>query len=240
MNLKDQLPSLLEEISNLPLAEALAWVANKFPGRVAFSTALGQEDQVITHAVFSQKLPIRIFSLDTGRLFQETYTLWADTEYKYKSKIEPFFPEAADVEGLITRNGVNGFYDSVENRKACCHVRKVLPLTRALQHVDVWVTGLRSGQSANRSSFSLLEWDEAFQVIKFNPIINWTYDEMIAYLHDNQVPYNKLHDQGFVSIGCAPCTRAILPGEEPRAGRWWWEQTQKECGLHANYSSKQN
>ncbi|SIQ99107.1 phosphoadenylyl-sulfate reductase [Pontibacter lucknowensis] len=240
MNSKNQIPSLLEELADLSLSEALAWVAKRFPGKVAFSTALGQEDQVITHAIFSDQLPIIIFSLDTGRLFQETYTLWADTEYKYKRKIEPFFPQASDVESLVAKQGINGFYDSVDNRKACCQVRKVLPLTRALQGVDVWVTGLRSGQSANRSSFSLLEWDEAFQVIKFNPIINWSYDEMIAYLQDNAVPYNQLHDQGYVSIGCAPCTRAILPGEEPRAGRWWWEQTQKECGLHANYLNKQN
>lgn len=238
MNLKNQLPSLLEELAGLSLAEALAWVSEKFPGKVAFSTALGQEDQVITHAIFSENLPIRIFSLDTGRLFQETYTLWSETEQKYQSKIVPFFPEAPAVETLITENGINGFYDSVDSRKACCHVRKVLPLTRALQEVDVWVTGLRSGQSANRSNFNLLEWDEAFQVIKFNPIINWSFDEMIAFLQENEVPYNKLHDQGFVSIGCAPCTRAILPGEEPRAGRWWWEQTQKECGLHANYFKK--
>ncbi|WP_299700108.1 phosphoadenylyl-sulfate reductase [uncultured Pontibacter sp.] len=238
MNLKNQIPSLLEELAGLSLSDSLAWLAGKFPGRVAFSTALGQEDQVITHAIFSEKIPIRIFSLDTGRLFQETYTLWSETERKYQSKIVPFFPEAPAVEAFVTENGINGFYNSVENRKACCHVRKVLPLTRALQEVDVWVTGLRSGQSANRSNFNLLEWDEAFQVIKFNPIINWSFDEMVSYLQEHDVPYNKLHDQGFISIGCAPCTRAILPGEEPRAGRWWWEQTQKECGLHANYFQK--
>lgn len=240
MNLKNQIPSLLEELADLPLSEALALVASRFPGCVAFSTALGQEDQVITHAIFANKLPIQIFSLDTGRLFQETYTLWSETERLYQNKIEPFFPQASDVEAYVSRDGINGFYDSVESRKACCHVRKVLPLTRALQGVSVWVTGLRSGQSANRSSFNLLEWDENFQLIKFNPIINWSYDEMLTYLQEHQVPYNKLHDQGFVSIGCAPCTRAIEPGEEPRAGRWWWEQTQKECGLHANYFNQKN
>jgi phosphoadenosine phosphosulfate reductase len=238
MNLKDKIPSLLEAIANLPLTEALAFIAQAFPGKVAFSTALGQEDQVITHAIFTDNIPVRIFSLDTGRLFPETYELWAETEQKYKNKIVPYYPKAEDTEELVSRNGINGFYDSVENRKACCHVRKVQPLGRALQNVDVWVTGLRSSQSANRSSFNLLEWDEAFQVIKFNPIINWSFDEMLAYLKENEVPYNKLHDQGFVSIGCAPCTRAIAPGEEPRAGRWWWEQTQKECGLHANYFNK--
>lgn len=238
MNLKEQIPSLLKAITDLPLTEALAFIAQAFPGKVAFSTALGQEDQVITHAIFTNKLPIRIFSLDTGRLFPETYELWAETEQKYQSKIAPYYPKAEAVEELVSQNGINGFYDSVENRKACCHVRKVQPLGRALENVDVWVTGLRSGQSVNRSAFNLLEWDEAFQVIKFNPIINWSFDEMLAYLKENEVPYNKLHDQGFVSIGCAPCTRAIEPGEEPRAGRWWWEQTQKECGLHANYFNK--
>ncbi|WP_162426705.1 phosphoadenylyl-sulfate reductase [Pontibacter pudoricolor] len=238
MNLKEQIPSLLKAITDLPLTEALAFIAQAFPGKVAFSTALGQEDQVITHAIFTNKLPIRIFSLDTGRLFPETYELWAETEQKYQSKIAAYYPKAEAVEELVSQNGINGFYDSVENRKACCHVRKVQPLGRALENVDVWVTGLRSGQSVNRSAFNLLEWDEAFQVIKFNPIINWSFDEMLAYLKENEVPYNKLHDQGFVSIGCAPCTRAIEPGEEPRAGRWWWEQTQKECGLHANYFNK--
>ncbi|WP_242923181.1 phosphoadenylyl-sulfate reductase [Pontibacter liquoris] len=238
MSLKDKIPSLLEALAGLPLSEMLAFIGQAFPGKVAFSTALGQEDQVITDAIFSEKLPVRIFSLDTGRLFQETYDLWARTEQKYNNKIEPYFPRTEDVEALVSKQGINGFYDAVENRKACCHTRKVLPLTRALQGVSVWVTGLRAGQSANRSNFSLLEWDEAFQVIKCNPIINWTFDEMLAYLKAHEVPYNTLHDQGYVSIGCAPCTRAILPGEEPRAGRWWWEQTQKECGLHANYFKK--
>lgn len=238
MSLKDQIPSLLKALQHLTLPETLAFVADAFPGKVAFSSALGQEDQVITDAIFTNKLPIRIFSLDTGRLFQETYQLWAETEQKYQSKIQPYFPDATEVEELVSRDGINGFYDSVENRKACCHVRKVVPLRRALQNTQVWVTGLRSGQSENRSNFNLLEWDEAFQVIKFNPIINWSFDEMLAYLRENEVPYNKLHDQGFVSIGCAPCTRAIVAGEEPRAGRWWWEQSKKECGLHANYFNK--
>lgn len=238
MKLKDKIPLLLEELTNLALPDALYHMAHAFPGRVAFSTALGQEDQVITHAIFSKQLPIRVFTLDTGRLFQETYDLWSETEQKYKGKIEAILPQAKEVETLVSTIGVNGFYESVDNRKACCHTRKVLPLTRALQNVEIWITGLRAGQSANRSNFSLLEWDEAFQVIKFNPVINWSFDEMIGYLKENEVPYNKLHDKGFVSIGCAPCTRAILPGEEARAGRWWWEQTQKECGLHANYFKK--
>lgn len=238
MRLQDQIPSLLEALQELSLEEALDFIAKAFPGKVAFSTALGQEDQAITHAIFSQQLPIRVFSLDTGRLFQESYALWSDTEQKYKSKIEPFFPQAEDVQALVSRIGINGFYDSVENRKACCHARKVLPLTKALQGMEIWVTGLRAGQSENRSGFQMLEWDDNFQVIKFNPIINWSFEEMVAYLKANEVPYNKLHDKGFISIGCAPCTRAILPGEEARAGRWWWEQTQKECGLHANYFNK--
>jgi len=170
--------------------------------------------------------------LDTGRLFNETYELIDRTRARYKIPIEVFFPQTPAVEKLVTEKGFTSFYESVENRKECCHIRKVEPLNRALEGAKIWVTGLRSEQSANRQQMSLLEWSEDKQLHKFNPLINWSFEEMMDYIQKHNVPYNPLHDKGFISIGCLPCTRAIEPGEDPRAGRWWWEQSQKECGLH--------
>jgi phosphoadenosine phosphosulfate reductase len=210
----------------------LTLIAELFPGKVTFSTSLGQEDQVITELIASKNLPIQIFSLDTGRLFPETLDLLARTEAKYQTRISLYYPETSSVENLVAEIGINGFYDSVENRKSCCYVRKVEPLKRALGGNDVWVTGLRAEQSANRSEMKRLEWDEANQILKYNPLLDWSFEELISYIETNKIPYNTLHDQGFISIGCAPCTRAISPGEDPRAGRWWWEESKKECGLH--------
>ena len=226
-------PDLIKEIEHKHLAEAVKLVAELFPGQVVFSSSLGQEDQVITDAIFKNRLPVKIFTIDTGRLFQETYDLLDRTIARYKQPIHVYFPDAADVEEFVLNKGINSFYESVENRKTCCHIRKVLPLNRALTGAKVWITGLRAGQSANRQQMSMFEWDEARNLYKFNPLINWSYDEMMDYINANNVPYNRLHDQGYISIGCAPCTRAIEPGEDPRAGRWWWETSQKECGLHA-------
>lgn len=223
---------LIEEIEGKSLAESLRVVADAFPGRVKFSSAFGQEDQVITDAIFKNNINIEVFTLDTGRLFKETYELIDQTRSRYKKPIKVYYPKAERVEAMVNDKGMHSFYESVENRKECCFIRKVEPLKRALAGAKVWVTGLRSDQSENRQSFDLLEWDEANQVIKFNPILRWTYEEMISYLKEYKVPYNKLHDKGFISIGCAPCTRAIEPGEHPRAGRWYWETSQKECGLH--------
>jgi phosphoadenosine phosphosulfate reductase len=229
LNLSD----LESRLQGLSAGEGLRLIADLFPEKVVFSTSLGQEDQVITALIASQNLPIQIFSLDTGRLFPETLELLARTESKYKTRIKVFYPETASVEKWVADNGINGFYESVENRKSCCFVRKVEPLKRALAGNQVWITGLRAEQSANRSDMKRIEWDEANQIIKYNPLLDWTFDEMIAYIAEHKIPYNPLHDQGFVSIGCAPCTRAILPGEDARAGRWWWEDSKKECGLHA-------
>jgi phosphoadenosine phosphosulfate reductase len=159
--------------------------------------------------------------------------LIARTETKYNTKIKVLYPERESVENLVLKQGINGFYDSVDNRKSCCYARKVEPLKRALLGNSIWVTGLRAEQSANRSDMKKLEWDEANQIIKFNPLLDWSFDEMIGYINKNKIPYNPLHDKGFISIGCAPCTRAIMPGEDARAGRWWWEDSKKECGLHA-------
>ncbi|MBP7555002.1 MAG: phosphoadenylyl-sulfate reductase [Chitinophagaceae bacterium] len=222
----------IQQIEQGSLQEALTLVADLFPGEVAFSSSLGQEDQVLTDVIFSNDINIRIFTIDTGRLFNETYELLDRTVARYRKPIAVFFPPFAETEAWVATNGINGFYESVDLRKGCCHVRKVLPLNRALQGAKVWVTGLRADQSDNRKDMPVIEWMPEKQLYKFNPLIRWTYEEMITYINDNNVPYNRLHDKGFISIGCAPCTRAIEPGEEPRAGRWWWEASHKECGLH--------
>lgn len=240
MHLKQKSMSQQQNISDLEVrfqslsaAEGLGLIAELFSGKVVFSTSLGQEDQVITQLIASQNLPIQIFSLDTGRLFPETLDLLSRTEAKYKTRIKVYYPTTPSVENLVRNIGINGFYESVDNRKSCCFVRKVEPLKRALAGNDIWITGLRAEQSANRSDMKHIEWDEGNQIIKYNPLLNWSFDEMIAYINEHRIPYNPLHDKGFVSIGCAPCTRAILPGEDARAGRWWWEESKKECGLHS-------
>lgn len=233
MSQLQNLSDIESQLASLSAEEGLKLVADLFPGKVVFSTSLGQEDQVITQLIASQKIPIQIFSLDTGRLFPETLDLLSRTESKYKTRIKVYYPETASVEKLVEDIGINGFCESVENRKSCCFVRKVEPLKRALAGNTVWVTGLRAEQSANRSEMKRIEWDEANQIIKYNPLLDWTFDQMIAYIEEHKIPYNPLHDQGFISIGCAPCTRAILPGEDARAGRWWWEDSKKECGLHS-------
>lgn len=221
------------QLEQLSAQEGLALIADLFPGKVTFSTSLGQEDQVITQLIASGNIPVKIFSLDTGRLFPETLDLLSRTEAKYKQNIKVYYPTTDSVEKLVSDIGINGFYDSVENRKSCCFVRKVEPLRRALAGNEIWITGLRAEQSANRSDMKRIEWDEANQIIKYNPLLDWTFDQMIAYIDEKNIPYNPLHDKGFISIGCAPCTRAIMEGEDARAGRWWWEDSKKECGLHA-------
>ena len=226
------LQELNKILRSLSLEDALRHVSEIFPGKVVFSSAFGQEDQVITDAIFKNDIDIEVFTLDTGRLFAETYELIDATRSRYKKPIKTYFPDFEQLEKLVSDKGMHSFYESVENRKECCYIRKVAPLKRALKGQKVWVTGLRAQQSQNRQSFDLVEWDEGNQIIKYNPLLSWSFDEMVAYLKSNRVPYNKLHYQGFVSIGCAPCTRAIGPGEDARAGRWWWESSKKECGLH--------
>jgi len=222
----------IEKIETSSLIEAIEIVAKQFPGQVVFSTSLGQEDQIITAAISKNNIPVKIFTLDTGRMFNETYELIERTVARYKRPIHIYFPDAEDVENFVATKGLNSFYESVENRKECCHIRKVKPLNRALQGAKVWITGVRAEQSDNRKNMPMIEWEEGRQLYKFNPLINWTYDQVLEYIKEHNVPYNHLHDKGFISIGCAPCTRAIEPGEDPRAGRWWWETSQKECGLH--------
>lgn len=227
-----EIKELIQRIEKLSIEETMRLLGDLFPNEVIFSTSFGQEDQVITQKIAKNKLPIEIFTLDTGRLFYETYDLWSKTIVKYGVSVKPYYPNTAAVEDLVSSNGINGFYQSVENRKSCCYVRKVEPLKRALQGNKVWITGLRAEQSPNRQNMQLLEWDEGNQILKYNPLLHWSMEEMLGYIKEEGIPYNTLHDKGFVSIGCAPCTRAIMPGEDARAGRWWWEASQKECGLH--------
>ena len=222
----------IQQIEEASLAGGLAIIASQFPGKVVFSSSLGQEDQVITDAICKNNIDIKIFTIDTGRLFSETYELIDKTVARYKQPVHIYFPECTDVEEFVTAKGVNSFYESPENRKECCYIRKVKPLNRALTGAKVWITGLRAEQSVNRKDMPVIEWDENKQLYKFNPLINWSYNDVLDYIKEFNVPYSSLHDKGFLSIGCAPCTRAIEPGEDARAGRWWWETSQKECGLH--------
>jgi phosphoadenosine phosphosulfate reductase len=224
--------NLLEKTIGFSIEETLAFLANEYKDKVVFSTSFGQEDQVITALIAKNDLPITIFTLDTGRLFQETYDVFHKTLKKYNIDIKTYFPERSAVEELLNKKGPNSFYESVENRKECCFIRKVAPLTKALKGNAIWITGLRAEQSENRSDLAFFEYDAHFDIIKFNPLLKWTLEEIQKYIDDNNVPQNTLHKKGFVSIGCAPCTRAIVPGEDIRAGRWWWESSHKECGLH--------
>ena len=223
---------LLDTTKDFSIEETLAFLAKEYPNQVVFSTSFGQEDQVITDFIGQNQLPITVFTLDTGRLFQETYDVFHKTLKKYKTEIKTFFPDTTAVEALLNQKGPNSFYDSVENRKECCFIRKVAPLTKALKGNAIWITGLRAEQSENRSDLNFFEYDAHFDIVKFNPLLKWTLNEVEEHLEKNNVPQNTLHKQGFVSIGCAPCTRAILPGEDIRAGRWSWETSHKECGLH--------
>ena len=221
-------------VENINLEETLKQIALKFPTSAAFSTSLSEEDQVITHYIFANNLPIRVFTLDTGRLFPETYSVLSSTLERYGKKIEVFFPKHEGVEKLITEKGPGSFYNSLEDRKECCFIRKVEPLNRALQGVECWITGLRAEHSENRKAMPMVEKDEARNIIKVHPLTKWTSEEVKAEIKKHNIPYNILHDRGFVSIGCQPCTRAIKPGDDFRAGRWWWENTdKKECGLHS-------
>jgi len=211
----------------------LNWFLSDFEGEIIFSSGLGAEDQVLTHLIAEINPKTKIFTLDTGRLFQETYDLLDLTRKKYKMNIEVFFPDTEKVEKMVNNQGVNLFYESIENRKLCCHTRKIEPLKRALKNRDAWICGLRNEQSLNRQNVKVVEWDEQNELIKVNPLINWTEDQVWEFIKQHNIPYNKLHDKGFPSIGCSPCTRAVKAGEDSRSGRWWWEMDgKKECGLH--------
>ncbi|MEO4006137.1 phosphoadenylyl-sulfate reductase [Flavobacterium sp. CAU 1735] len=216
------------------LRESLAFLSENTTGKIVFSTSFGIEDQLITDAIFAQNLDnVEVFTLDTGRLFPETYATWDKTLLQYGKKIKTYYPEQNHLEKFVEEQGINAFYGSTELRKQCCHIRKVEPLQRALSGATVWITGLRAEHSANRNNLEIVQWDAQYQLYKYNPLLHWTTQEVKNYAEKNGIPYNILHDKGFVSIGCAPCTRAIKEGDDFRAGRWWWEETsKKECGLH--------
>jgi phosphoadenosine phosphosulfate reductase len=232
INLSAEAESLNERMAGLSLAERLALAAN-LGGRVVFTTSLGIEDQVITHFIGQNRFDIDVVTLETGRLFAETVQLIADTEERYGMTIKRYYPEKADLDAYVAQYGMNGFYDSVEARHACCGVRKVQPLARALAGASVWVTGLRRGQSGNRAETPFVEFDAERGMLKVNPLADWSIDQINGLVESDAVPINPLHARGYPSIGCEPCTRAIKPGEPERAGRWWWENDEKrECGLH--------
>ena len=224
----------LEEIAtNRDIVKSLRTFSNIFYETSVFSTSFSMEDQVIAHLLFSNDIDVNVFTLDTGRLFAETYTVWAETVEKYGKPIRTYYPQTEEIENFVEQNGPNGFYESVEKRMDCCAIRKVAPLKRAIAGQKIWITGIRSEHSSNRTSMNKIEWDESNQIFKYHPLLNWTTEELQAFIKQNHIPINPLHEQGFVSIGCAPCTRAIAPGEDFRAGRWWWEDAnKKECGLH--------
>lgn len=233
MNYQVILTELQDLLKDQTPEECLQLLANRFAGSVVFSTSFGLEDQAISHFIFNNQLPVEVFTLDTGRMFIETYNTWNQTVNKYQQPILAFYPNEEKLQKFVSIKGPNSFYKSVNNRKQCCSIRKVEPLQRALKGKQVWITGLRAQQSADRNKATQLEWDETNKIIKFHPLLHWSWSETYSFIQKNQVPFNSLHDKGFVSIGCAPCTRAIQPGEDFRAGRWWWEDSsKKECGLH--------
>ncbi|MDT9597394.1 phosphoadenylyl-sulfate reductase [Sphingosinicella rhizophila] len=220
-------------------AERLQALRDAVPGRIVFTTSFGIEDQALTHIIFSEKLKIDVVTLDTGRLFPSTYQVWAETEDKYARRIRAFYPNQDDVAAMVADAGINGFYHSKEARLSCCHVRKVEPLGRALAGAEAWVTGLRADQSGNRAAIDFASWDDERQLIKIAPLFDWTRERVADFCTEHAVPINELHAKGFLSIGCAPCTRALQPGEPERAGRWWWEtEDAKECGLHVGADGK--
>ena len=227
------LATIKNKIEGTNPVESLILLAAQYSGKIVFSSSFGWEDQVITHMIFANDIPIKIFTLETGRLFPETYYVWNRTMEIYGKPIHAYFPDRVLLEDMVNTKGPSSFYESVENRKECCHIRKLEPLKRALAGNDIWVTGIRAEQSANRLEMQNLEWDGQNNLVKFHPIFDWDLDQVKEYIRVNNIPYNTLHDRGFPSIGCQPCTRAVQPGEDFRAGRWWWEdQSKKECGLH--------
>jgi phosphoadenosine phosphosulfate reductase len=217
------------------LFDRLAEIRKEVTGPVVFTTSFGLEDQAISHAIFTQQLAIDVVTLDTGRLFPETHQVWAETEQRYGRRVRALSPEHRTTEAWVAQYGIDGFRSSIEARQGCCAVRKVEPLQRALAVASAWITGLRSEQSADRAVTPYAAIDPARQLLKVNPLLDWTRAHVLDFVRQHSIPYNQLHDRGFLSIGCAPCTRAVAPGEPERAGRWWWEQDEKkECGLHSH------
>jgi phosphoadenosine phosphosulfate reductase len=225
--------NLAAALAPLHPAERLVELRRTVAGRIVFTHGFGVEGQLIVHWIAEHDLDVDVVTLDTGRLFPETYSLWAETERRYRRRIRAVYPERAALEAMVERYGIDGFYESKQARHACCNVRKVRPLDGALAGASAWVTGARGDQSGVRRQAGLASFDASRNVLKFNPLFDWTREQVLAAVADNGVPVNPLHAKGFASIGCAPCTRAIAPGEPERNGRWWWEtNSEKECGLH--------
>lgn len=230
---KKKLQYLNQVLKAMPPADALAYVIDAFEGRKVFSTSFGIEDQLLTHFIAPYADTVSVFTLDTGRQFNETYEVFQRTQNKYPQlNIQTFYPDEQDVDGYVQLHGINGFYNSIESRKECCNARKVKPLKRALAGASLWITGLRAEQSYNREEMEFLEWDEGNTLVKYNPLLHYTLAEVEDAVNKLNIPVNSLYKKGYLSIGCAPCTRALLEGESFRDGRWWWENGKKECGLH--------
>jgi len=225
--------SITAQLGESDIVSILKDMANRYPNFCVFTTSFGIEDQIITHLIFQNDIPINVATLDTGRLFKETYKTYSKILEKYKKPIQCYFPQSEKVEKMLSDKGPYSFYDSIENRKECCNIRKIQPLKRLLADKQCWITGIRADQSENRTAMQLFMWDEGNNILKYNPLLHWTFQQCKDFALQNDIPYNTLHDKGFVSIGCEPCTRAINEGEDFRAGRWWWEdKSKKECGLH--------
>ncbi len=234
MDIQENIDLWNKQLEQASAEDIIAFFTSRFREKIALSSSMGLEDQVLTSMLVAQSPETEIFTLDTARLFPETYDLIDLTSKKYKKHIKVFFPDPAEVEEMVAERGINLFYDSIGNRKLCCGIRKIKPLRRALKDLDAWITGLRRDQSVTRTEMNIVEWDGNNGLVKVNPLINWTEEDVWKYVNDNNIPFNKLHKNGFASIGCQPCTRAIMPNEDVRAGRWWWENPEtKECGLHA-------
>ena len=232
---RDNINVLEEALETKTAEDIVAFIVDKFGGKVTLASSLGAEDQVLTHMLVNYAKTMDIFVLDTGRLHQETYDVMAKTREKYGVTYRLFFPDSGSVESMVLEKGPNLFYESVENRKECCFVRKVAPLKRALTGYSAWFTGIRRAQSVTRMQTPVVEWDTGHNMVKVNPLVTWSKRDVCDYIKAHDIPYNALHDLGFASIGCAPCTRAVEPGDDERAGRWWWETPeQKECGLHVS------
>lgn len=228
-----KLKELSARLQGKSIEERLKELAFLFAGRIIFTTSFGIEDQVITHKIFSNNISIKVLTLDTGRLFPETYDVFSQTITKYNKKINVYFPDYMSVEKMVTEKGPFSFYESIENRKECCRLRKVIPLIRALAGMKCWISGIRADQSDDRNQMNWIEYDEDKKIFKFYPLFDWSFKDTRNFIKENNIPYNALHDKGYMSIGCEPCTRAIKPCEDFRAGRWWWENDgTKECGCH--------
>lgn len=235
-DVKANIEKLNEEFKKISTKDILDWAFKTFGEKIVLASSLGLEDQILTDLSVKLYPGVRIFVLDTGRLHQKTYDVLEESMEKYKIKYEVLFPKFEDVQALGEEHGPNPFYKSLELRQRCCGIRKIEPLKRTLRCYEAWITGLRRAQSITRVEIKKIEWDDINNIIKLNPISDWTDKEIEGYIYENNIPYNKLFDEGFTSIGCAPCTRATEVGEHPRAGRWWWENPDKrECGLHVSH-----